>query len=72
MKKAEPVNKDKPATLAFLAMAHHRLDQAEQARAALTRLREAIQQARWDKDEEAHDLLREAEAVVAAKARPGK
>jgi hypothetical protein len=29
-------------------------------------------QARWNKDEEAHDLLREAQAVVAAKARPEK
>jgi hypothetical protein len=57
------------ANLAFLALTHHRLGQATQAQAALARLREAVQQARFNKDEETHELLREAQAVLGAKAK---
>jgi tetratricopeptide (TPR) repeat protein len=69
---ARPLGQAVPANLPFLAMAHHRLGQNEQARAALARLREASRQAPSDKDEEAHDLLRQAEAVMAAKGRDTK
>jgi WD40 repeat protein/tRNA A-37 threonylcarbamoyl transferase component Bud32 len=57
------------ANLAFLALTHHRLGQATQGRAALASLQEAVQQARWAKDDEARDLLREAEAVLGAQLR---
>jgi hypothetical protein len=69
---ADQLRQSIPANLAFLALTHHRLGQEEQARAALARLREAVQQARWKKDEEAHDLLHEAEAVIGAKGRDTK
>ena len=54
-----------PAALAFLAMAHHRLGQREQARAVLARLREVLDQPRWAKDAETLDLMHEAEALIA-------
>jgi hypothetical protein len=58
-----------PANLAFLALTHHRLGQEEQASAALARFREAVQQSRLNKAEETHELAREAQAVLGAKAR---
>jgi tetratricopeptide (TPR) repeat protein len=66
--RADGTLKGVPPDLALLAMAQHRLGQADQARAAMARLQKAIRQARWNKDEEAHDLLSEAESVLAAQA----
>jgi tetratricopeptide (TPR) repeat protein len=66
---ADQLRQTIPANLVFLALTHHRLGQEEQARAVLIRLREAVQQARFNKDEETHELLREAQAVLGAKAR---
>ena len=45
---ADRLDRGSPAVLAFLAMAHHRLGQREQARAVLARLREILDQPRWD------------------------
>src|SRR5262249_13247121 len=67
---AEQGYPDLPANLAFLAMAQHRLGEKEEAKATLARLRQVMRQERWAKDAEAQDLLREAEAVMAADARP--
>jgi hypothetical protein len=52
-----------PAELAFLAMAQHCLGQTEKARAALSRLREAMKKPQWAKDQKAHAFLREAEVL---------
>jgi hypothetical protein len=62
------LRRDVLANLAFLAMTHHQLGQKEQAQAALARLREAVQQTEGNKDNEPDDLLREAEAMLGAKA----
>src|SRR5262249_45830013 len=56
---------DSPAALAFLAMAHHRLKEHEQARAVLARLRALFDQPHRAKDAGAIDLLHEAEALIA-------
>jgi tetratricopeptide (TPR) repeat protein len=53
-----------PADLAFLAMSHHRLGQPEQARDALTRLRDRLQEPRWANDTESQAFLREAAALL--------
>jgi hypothetical protein len=52
-----------PADLAFLALAHHRLGQTDQARAVLSRLRELMKKAERAKDEPGQAFLREAEAL---------
>jgi WD40 repeat protein/serine/threonine protein kinase len=52
-----------PADLAFLAMAQYRLGQTEKARAALSRLRAAMQKPQWAKDQESQGFMREAEAL---------
>jgi hypothetical protein len=62
------LGKSSPAVLAFLAMAHHQLEQREQARSALARLRELLNQPRWKKDAEALDLAHEAEVLIAPSA----
>jgi hypothetical protein len=54
----------RPADLAFLAIAQHRLGQQEQAQATLRRLREALQQPRWANDGESQGFLREAEELL--------
>jgi WD40 repeat protein/tRNA A-37 threonylcarbamoyl transferase component Bud32 len=61
-------DQDQPATQAFLAMTQHQLGQKDQAQAALDRLRKAMKKPEWAKDPEAPNFLREAEAVVNAKA----
>jgi tetratricopeptide (TPR) repeat protein len=54
-----------PAVLAFLAMAHHRLGQHEQARAELARLREIVGQPGTTNDaDENLGLVQEAETLV--------
>jgi WD40 repeat protein len=52
-----------PLDIAFMALAHHRLGQTEQARTALGRLREALKKPRWLNNGEARQFLREAEAL---------
>jgi hypothetical protein len=61
-------DQEQPATQVFLAMTQHQLGQKDQSQAALTRLREAMKKPEWGKDQEARNFLREAEAVVSAKA----
>jgi hypothetical protein len=53
-----------PAYLAGLALAQHRLGQAEQARATLDRAREAARRPQWTQDRESQTKLREAEALI--------
>ncbi len=52
-----------PQDSAVLAMAHHRLGQTEDARAALRRLRESMKKPKWQKNDEAQAFLREAEPL---------
>jgi hypothetical protein len=52
-----------PSNLAFLALAQHRLGQTETARATLSRLRAAMKKPQWAKNQQAQDLLREAEVL---------
>jgi WD40 repeat protein/serine/threonine protein kinase len=59
-----------PSDLALLALTHHRLGHAEDARRYLARAREAMKNTRTPDDEEAAALLREAEAVIEAKNTP--
>jgi predicted Zn-dependent protease len=63
--KADRLDKSSPAALAFLAMAHHRQGQREQARANLAHLHKLFDQPRGMKDAEALDLMHEAEALIA-------
>jgi WD40 repeat protein len=72
LKKAEQVNKDMPAHLAFLTLAQHQLGKNDEAKATLARLREVMKQERWAKDADGQGFLREAEAVMAAKPTPEK
>jgi WD40 repeat protein/serine/threonine protein kinase len=65
LEKADRLEKDSPAALAFQVMAHHRLGQQEQARAVLARLRALFDQPQRAKDAEALDLMHEAEALIA-------
>jgi hypothetical protein len=53
-------------------MAQHQLGMKDEAKATLARLREVMKQERWAKDADAHDLLREAAAVMAAKPKSEK
>ena len=53
-----------PAAMAFLAMAHHRLGQHEQARANLAHLHEPPRPTAGMKDAEALDLMRKAQALI--------
>jgi len=53
-----------PADLAFLAMAHAKNGDADKAREALARLRDAMKKPRWANSAEARGFLREAEAIV--------
>jgi tetratricopeptide (TPR) repeat protein len=63
--KADRPDQASPAPLAFLAMAHYRFGQQEQARAVLSRLQALCDQPQWAKDAEALDLMHEAEALIA-------
>jgi hypothetical protein len=53
-----------PADLAFLAMAHHRLGQEEQAEEVMAQLRRTMKEPSWAKNAEAQDFFREAEALL--------
>jgi tetratricopeptide (TPR) repeat protein len=72
LRQVNQLTKGVPADLAFLAMTRHRLGDGEQARAALARLRETVQQPGQQKDEEADELLRQAEALIGAEGRHKK
>jgi hypothetical protein len=52
-----------PEDLAFLALAQHRLNQPDQARAALGCLQATMKRPEWASNEEARGVLREAEAI---------
>jgi hypothetical protein len=56
-----------PATLAFLAMARHRLGQAGQARADLNRLRDRLKEAGGPANVEAGQFLNEATELIEGK-----
>jgi hypothetical protein len=56
-------DRSSPAVLAFLALAHHRLGQREQARADLSRLRELMKEPEQARNEGARAFLREVEAI---------
>jgi WD40 repeat protein len=62
--KADRLDTSSPAAQAFLAMAHHRLGQQEQARAVRARLRARLDQPGGAKDAEVIDLIHEAEALI--------
>jgi WD40 repeat protein/serine/threonine protein kinase len=66
LNEADRHGKGSPAVLAFLALAHHRLGQEEQARAVLARL---LDRPRGTKDAETLDLMHEAETLIAPPAR---
>jgi tetratricopeptide (TPR) repeat protein len=61
----------RPADLAFLAMAQHRLGRADEARKLLDRLRQSLQAAPWKTDSTAQAFLREAEDLILAPSRKG-
>jgi WD40 repeat protein len=64
---------DSPYLAATLVMTQHRLGHKDLAVEALARLRKVMKAARWAKDEQAQDLLREAEGRLKAKGlSPGK
>jgi hypothetical protein len=65
MEKADRLDKDSPAALAFLAMAHHRLGRHDQARAVLARLRALLDEPHRAQGAEALDLMHAAEALIA-------
>ena len=53
-----------PEDLAFLALARYRLGQTDQARATLSRLREAMKNPKWAEDDpEAQTIALEAETI---------
>jgi hypothetical protein len=56
-----------PATLAFLAMAQHRIGEGEQARSSLARLREILKEPEWANNPEAEALGREAARLIESK-----
>jgi hypothetical protein len=53
-----------PTEIAFLAMTHHRLGHAAEARAGLDALRARIKEPEAAKDRDSQILLREAEALI--------
>jgi WD40 repeat protein len=63
LKRADRPDRSSPAVLAFLTLAHHGLDQCEQARADLGRLRELVKQPEQARNEDAQAFLREVEAI---------
>ncbi len=65
LEKVERLDNNSPTTLAFLAMAHHRIGQEVQARAVLARLLALSDRLHRVKDGDALDLMHEAEALIA-------
>jgi hypothetical protein len=66
LKRAPQLDSGRPAILAFLAMAQHRLALYDQARASLEHLRQTMQKAEWLMNAEARAFVHEAEAVLKA------
>jgi hypothetical protein len=64
LEKADRLDPDSPAALAFRAMAHHRLGRQEQARAVLVGLLEILDRTRGTKDADSLNLVHEAEALI--------
>jgi tetratricopeptide (TPR) repeat protein len=60
---AHPPNGSIPSDLAFIALAQHRLGRPKEARAALSRLREAMKKPEWANNAEAQGFHREAETI---------
>jgi hypothetical protein len=56
-----------PPDLAFQAMAQHQLGKKAEAKATLSRLREAMKQPGWANDAEAQGFLREADELIEGK-----
>jgi tetratricopeptide (TPR) repeat protein len=67
LKRAHQHDRGRPAILAFLAMAQHRLARYDQARATLEQLRRVLQQPCWIQDAEMQRFLREAEALISSR-----
>ncbi len=65
--RADRLNRRRPADLALLALAQHRLGQPEPARATLARLRETLTKTERAEDQEAQAFLGEAEALIEPK-----
>ena len=63
LKRADRPDQSPSAAPAFLAMAHHRLGEREQARAAVSRLREWLKKTDQAQKEEAWAFLPEVEAI---------
>jgi WD40 domain-containing protein len=61
---ADNQQKDIPANVAFLALAHHRLGQTKEAREALTRLRAILKDVQNAEQQDALAFLREAELLM--------
>ena len=62
--RADKLNGGIPADVAFIAMTHHQLEHAEEARAALDRLRMLIQDPKYADRQEAQAFLGEAESLI--------
>jgi hypothetical protein len=63
---AQPHAQALVATMAFRAMAHHRLGETEKAKHCLNRSKETTKAFPWVDDDEVQAFLREAEALLAA------
>jgi tetratricopeptide (TPR) repeat protein len=61
-----------PADAALLAMTQHRLGHAEEARATLGRLREALKKEAWTHRDEVRGFVREAEELIEGRPAPPK
>jgi tetratricopeptide (TPR) repeat protein len=57
-----------PASLAFLAMAHHKLGQKDRAQAQLAQVRSLLKKPEWAANADAQTVLREAEAQLLGEA----
>jgi tetratricopeptide (TPR) repeat protein len=68
LEKADRLDKDSPAALAFLAMAHHRLGEKDKAQATLARLHEVRKGPGFFREGDQHSYLPEAEALIEGKA----
>jgi hypothetical protein len=63
----------RPAAVAFIAMASHRLGRAEATQAALVRLRTLMKDPSWADSEDAKAIAQEAETLIsrASTSKPG-
>ena len=68
--RSEILNGAIPGDVAFIAMAHHQLGHADEARAALKRLRALMNDPKHANDERSRGFLREAEELIEGKKEP--